>query len=238
VTSTRNVVQNCLGKSGNLSVLEDVFGVYGVNSNNPGRSLRTQLDLIEDRPHIRVAIVTVRPVGSAQGQYVNLQRDLDLVNNVWQDDAAAWVYCTGVDTVFTNILGGNGVLNQNGCPLGVQLFPTQEEDDLFDLGRDLGADVVGYYITGSTNQNLIGCSAYPAGRRGFWVSMGTNQNAFGHELTHVIGLNPHPGQDPFVPNNDQDNLMWPIPGAITNPPPDLRAANRNRILGDPGMESC
>lgn len=234
--SVKAIAANCLDRTPPLSLRRHIFGVYG--NNNRNRSLKAQLNLIQNRPHIRVAIVTVRPVGSTQGQYINLQRDLDLVNDVWQDDANAWVYCTGVATVLTNILGANGVLNQNSCPLGVQGNPTQEEDDLFDLGRNLGADVVGYYITGSTNPGLIGCSAYPNGRRGFWVAMGSNQNTFGHELTHVIGLNPHPGPDPQVADNDQDNLMWPTPGAITNPPPDLRQANRNRILGDPGMESC
>ncbi|MEZ4593229.1 MAG: hypothetical protein R3D55_19100 [Chloroflexota bacterium] len=234
--SVKSIAANCLDRTPTFSLRRHIFGVYG--NNNRNRSLKAQLNLIRNRPHIRVAIVTVRPVGSTQGQYANLQRDLDLVNDVWQDDAAAWVYCTGVATIYTNILGTNGVLNQNSCPLGVQGSPTQEEDDLFDLGRNLGADVVGYYITGSTNPGLIGCSAYPAGRRGFWVAMNSNQNTFGHELTHVIGLNPHPNQDPLVPDDDQDNLMWPAPGAITNPPPDLRQANRNRILGDPGMESC
>lgn len=234
--SIKAIATSCLGRTPPLSVKQHIFGVYG--NNNRNRSLKAQLNLIQNQPFVRLAIVTVRPIGSTQGQYVNLQRDLDLVNDVWQDDVGAWIYCTGVDTVFTNILGDNGVLNQNSCPLGVQASPTQEEDNLFDLGRDLGADVVGYYITGSTSPSLIGCSAYPSGRRGFWAAIGSNQNLFGHELTHVIGLNPHPGPDPLVADDDQDSLMWPSPGAITNPPPDLRQANRDRILADPGIESC
>lgn len=234
--SIKSIAMSCLGRNTPLSLRQHIFGVYG--NNNRNRSLKAQLNLIQNQPFIRVAIVTVLPVGSTQGQYANLQRDLDLVNDVWLDDVGAWVYCTGVDTVFTNILGSNGVLDQSSCPLGVQSSPTQEELDLFNLGRNLGADVVGYYITGSTNPGLIGCSAYPNSRRGFWVAIGSDQNTFGHELTHVIGLNPHPGSDPLVPDNDQDSLMWPSPGAITNPPPDLRQANRDRILADSGIESC
>jgi hypothetical protein len=132
--------------------------------------------------------------------------------------------------ILTDILGTNGVLNQNSCPLGVQQNPTAEEDDLFDLGRNLGADVVGYYIAGSTNSNLGGCSAYPAGRRGYWSGFNQSVNMAAHELTHVIGLNPH--------SNDQDNLMWRTPGAITNQPPDLGDDQCRRVRGDDSIESC
>jgi hypothetical protein len=67
---------------------------------------------------------------------------------------------------------------------------------------------------------------------------GTSQWMLAHELTHVIGRNPHPQNDPQVPDNDQDNLMWPTPGAITNPPPDLRQVQCDRSGGDTDMESC
>jgi hypothetical protein len=70
--------------------------------------------------------------------------------------------------------------------------------------------------------------------------VGFNQVAemFAHELTHVIGLNPHPAADPAVLDTDQDNLMWPTPRLITRLPADLRAAQRTRVLNDPGMETC
>jgi hypothetical protein len=90
----------------------------------------------------------------------------------------------------------------------------------------------------TSNPNLIGSSAYPAGRRGFWVAFNASANALGHELTHVVGLNPHVGPDPDVSDTDQDNLIWPTPGAITNPPPDLRTPQRQRVRGDSGLESC
>jgi hypothetical protein len=236
IMSVRAVADSCLGRRGALSVKRHVFGVYGTN--NQTRSLLKQLRLIRTQPFLRLAIVTIRPLGSTQGQYQNLQRDLDAVNEVWQRDCDAWIYCVGSIVAVTDLLGNNGVLNQNACPLGEQANPTAEEDELFDLGRNLGADVVGYYITGSTNPNLGGCSAYPEGRRGFWAGFNQSRNMFGHELTHVIGLNPHPAQDGQVPDNDQDNLMWPTPGAITNLPPDLRNVQRNRVRGDDSMETC
>jgi hypothetical protein len=235
-TSVRAVADACLQRRGTLSLKRHVFGVFG--SNNQTRSLLQQLRLIQTKPFLRLAIVTVRPVGSTQGEYQNLQRDLDVANEVWQRDCDAWIYCVGSVVEVTNLLGNNGVLNQNGCPLGEQQNPTAEENALFALGRDLGADVVGYYIAGSTNPNLGGCSAYPANRRGFWAGFNTSQNMFAHELTHVIGLNPHPAQDDEVADNDQDNLMWPTPAAITNLPPDLRSAQRTRVRNDDSVQSC
>jgi len=234
--SVRSIAADCLDRHGTLSVKRHVFGVYGTN--NQTRSLLNQLQLIQTKPFLRLAIVTIRPLGSTQGQYQNLQRDLDVANEVWQRDCDAWIYCVGSIVEVTNLLGNNGVLNQNACPLGEQANPTAEEDLLFDLGRNLGADVVGYYITGSTTPNRGGCSAYPVGRRGFWAGFNQSQNMFAHELTHVIGLNPHPANDPQVPDNDQDNLMWPTPGQISFPPPDLRTVQRNRVRGDDSVETC
>jgi hypothetical protein len=235
--SVKTIVNDCLGKAGPLSVQRDVLGVYG-DDNPQTRSLVQQLRLIQTAPFLRLAVVTIRPVGSTLGQSQNLQRDIDTANEVWQRDCGAWIYCVGSVVEVTNLLGTNGILNQNACPLGVQASPSTEEDQLFDLGRNLGADVVGYYITGSTNPTLGGCSAFPQGRRGFWAGFNQSANMFAHELTHVIGLNPHPANDPNVPDNDQDNLMWPTPGAITNLPPDLRPVQCARVQGDGSVETC
>jgi hypothetical protein len=236
--SVKTIANNCLGKSTPLSVKRDIFGVYS-GDNPQTRSLKAQLDLIQNKPFLRIAIVTARPTGSTAGQYGNLQRDLDAANEVWQSDCDAWIYCVGSITVTTNILGGNGVLDQPSCPLGVQSSPTDEEDDLFDLGRSLGADIVGYYISGSTNASLAGCSAYPSGRRGFWVRFGSSQWVLAHELTHVIGLNAHVSTG--NPANS-DNLLWPNvfvgPGGWTNPPPDLNSSQCDRLVDDSSIESC
>lgn len=234
--SVRAIAAQCLGRTGSLSLKRDVFGVYG--NNNQTRSLQHQLGLIRTRPFVRLAVVTVRPAGSTLGPDQNIQRDVDSANEVWQRDCDTWIYVVGSIVERTNLLGTNGVLDQPGCPLGVQNNPTAEEQALFALGRNLGADIVGYYITGSTNPNLGGCSAFPQGQRGFWVGFNQSTNMFGHELTHVIGRNPHPQNDDQVPDNDQDNLMWPTPGAITNLPPDLRTVQRGRVRGDDSVGQC
>jgi hypothetical protein len=224
-----------LGQTLPLSIRQDVFGVYGTN--NVTRSLQAQLDLIQNRPFIRLALVTVLAAGSTPTPYANLQRDLDNANEVWQRECNAWIYCVGSIVDTSGVLGNDSVLDQPGCPLGVQASPTTEENQLFNLGRNLGADVVGYFIGGSTDPGLIGCSAYPAGQRGFWVAFSANEWTLAHELTHVVGLNAHPQNDPDIPDNDQDNLMWPAPGAITNLPPDLVAVQVNRIVNDAGIET-
>src|SRR5687768_3347000 len=129
--SVRTIASACLGRDMPLSVKRHVLGVYG--DNDQRRSLRERLDLIEHRPFIRLVIVTIRPVGSALGAYVNLQRDLDTANEIWQRDCDAWIYCVDSLVVQTAILGSDGVLNQPGCPLGVQANPTAEETQLFQL---------------------------------------------------------------------------------------------------------
>jgi len=235
--SVRTIVNNCLDRSGRLSIKQDVLGVYGPD-NPQTRSLVEQLRLIQTQPFLRLAVVTTRPPGSTQGQYQNLQRDLDTANEVWQRDCGAWIYCVGSVVDNAGILGNMVVLNQNACPLGVQANPTADENALFALGRNLGADVVGYYIAGSTNPALGGCSAHPRGLRGFWTGFNQSPNMFAHELTHVIGLNPHPADDPNVPDNDQNNLMWPVPGVITNLPADLRPIQCSRVQGDNSIETC
>jgi len=223
--SVRPVVANCLGKSGSLSLLEDVFGVYGGNTQT--RSLKTQLDLIQNKPFVRVALVTI------QGATPNLQRDLDNANIVYQNECGCWMYCVGSVTENQPHLLW---LDQDDCTMNGHSV-SAEEDELFDLGRNMGADIVCYYING--DGTFIGCAAHPPGRRGFWVGSGASPWTFGHELTHVVGDNAHCDGDPSCAVNDTDNLMY---GGgtwnITNPPPDLTSSQRTRIINDPDMEKC
>lgn len=223
--STRTMATTCLGLSGDIALRQDILGVYA-NDNPQTRSLKARLTLIQNTPFVRVALVTIQGSSTA-----NLQRDLDNANQVYQDECDAWVYCTGSITVNEPSLL---VLNQDDC-LGSGHSVSDEEDELFDLGRNLGANVVGYYINGSNfGTNVSGCAAHPPGRRGFWV----NQNAavyspwtFAHELTHVVGDNSHV--------SDTDNLMMGSGTInITNPPPDLTNTQCNDIVSDTDMESC
>ena len=228
MTSLRTVADNCLNKTGRLSVLQDFLGVYN-NDNPTNRSFKDRLDLIQNTPFVRVVVVTVRPVGSTLGVDPNLQRDLDNANIVYQAECNAWVYCQNSIVVRTNILGNNGILDQADCK-GSNHEVSMEEDQLFDLGRNMGADLVGYYIAGDVG-GLAGCAAHPIGRRGFWCGATRSAWTFVHEVTHVIGDNAHV--------SDTDNLMMGSGTfGITNPPPDLTNNQCDRILNDSDMESC
>lgn len=200
--SVREVASDCLGRSGALSLKKHIFGVYG--SDNPqDRSLLKQLDLIMNRPFVRVALVTIRPVSSASGPCVTLQRDLDNANEVYQRECGSWVYCAGSRVERTSILGPGGILNQDDCRIGI-IFGighsvSDEEDALFNLGRDMGADIVCYYINGAAGTSRQGCAAHPEGRRGFWVIENAGQWIFAHELGHLHTGGGH--------SSDSANLM-------------------------------
>jgi hypothetical protein len=237
--SIRSILANCLNKiGGTLSVRENVLGIYA-DDNSQDRSVREQLDHIQNRPFVRVALVTIRPQGSMAGVWPNLQRDVDNANIVYKNECNAWVYPVGSQVINTNILGTNVLLDQNDCNANGHNV-SDEEDDLFELGRNMGAEVVAYFINGDV-AGFAGCAAHPQGRRGFWVGAGESPWTFAHELTHVVGGNPHPWNDPDIPDNDQDNLMWTPTGGqngITNLPPDLRAVQCNRIMDDDTIERC
>ncbi|MFQ5874079.1 MAG: hypothetical protein ACE5JL_09790 [Dehalococcoidia bacterium] len=218
----RDITSSCLGKAGSLSAKQDVFGVYGTNNQN--RSLKDQLDLIQNKPFVRVAVVTIGT--PSQGASANLQRDLDNANTVYQNECGAWVYCqASITRNRPDLL----ILDQDDCLGGASHSVSDEEDDLFNLGRGLGANIVAYYIN-SSNGGFAGCAAHPPGRRGFWVGSTASAWTFAHELTHVVGDNSH------VANSN--NLMFTPTANITNLPPDLTNSQCNDISSDPDMETC
>ena len=168
---------------------------------------------------VRVAVVTV------QGASANLQRDLDAGNQVYLTECGVWIdLVTNITVDRPDLL----ILDQTDCLTNGHVV-SEDEDELFDLGRDLGADIVGYYIQGDT-AGFRGCAAHPPGRRGFWVGDSATQWTFVHELTHLVGDNPH--------DTDTDNLMFRNTGMITNPPPDLSEDQCRRVSDDPAMGDC
>lgn len=230
MVSLRAIANDCLNKTGPLSVLQDFLGVYN-NDNPTNRSLLNRLNLIQNTPFVRVALVTIQGAVNA-----NRQRDLDNANIVYQNEVGVWVYCVGEAVVNDVTLL---VLNQDDCS-GSDHSVSDEEDDLFDLGRGLGAEIVAYYINGSNfGANVGGCAAHPPNRRGFWVNQSSPTYSpwtFAHELTHVVGDNSH--------ICDTDNLMLGNPcdvsgtNNITNLPPDLNDDQQDRIQDDPDMVNC
>ena len=220
--SVRDITSSCLRRQPR-SVLRDVFGVYGVNSEGTRvRSLRKQLTRIRDRPYVRVVCVTIQPPGSLGAQYVNQQRDLDRADDTFEQRCGVWIYCAEARVATTGILGSNGMLDQRDCNAGGPLDflgindheVSSEERQLFAFGRDVGGNIVCYFLPGgSTNPGLAGCAAHPDGRRGFWVRFGSNHWVFAHELGHIVGNLRH--------TDTKSNLMWDTPREITSTPPQL-----------------
>jgi hypothetical protein len=219
--SVRDLMSTCINKSPPYSIRQDTLGVYATD-NPQNRSLKDRLKLIDDKPFVRLATVVLQGTTSTGNQ----QRDMDNANIVYQNECDAWIYYQDNITVNRPDLLA---LDQDDCAGGGHSV-SDEEDDLFDLGRTLGADVVGYYINSSNAGSFVGCAAHPPGRRGFWVGNGASPWTFAHELTHVVGDNSHVG--------NSDNLMSTPTSSITNPPPDLTNGQENRILNDGDMGMC
>ena len=148
--------------------------------------------------------------------------DINDGNSVWGPECGVFVAVTAQSTVARPDLL---ILDQTDCA-SVGHVVSPEEDELFDLGRNTGADVTVYYIEGDV-AGFRGCAAHPPGRRGCWVGDAATDWTFIHELTHIVGDNGHVG--------DTDNLMINNTGTITNEPPDLDADQRRRIIGDPAL---
>lgn len=220
--SIRNVADTCLGKTGRLSVREDILGVYA-NDNPQNRSVLDRMNLIQSTPFVEVALVTI------QGATPQIQRDLDNGNAVYQNECDVWIYPTDAITVNNP---GLLVFDQDDCA-GSGHSVSDDEDELFDLGRNLGADIVCYYVN---NPSPFGCAAHPPGRRGFWVGPGASPWTWVHELTHVVGDNPHID---FGSSCDLTNLMT---GCGTNninvALPNLNNSQCGNINDDAAIEEC
>jgi hypothetical protein len=171
---------------------------------------------------VPVVVVTL------SGTNPDVQRDLDAANEIYGREAGVFFEIAArleVDAPDLN------TLSQEDCN-GVGHVVSDEEDRLFSLGRNLGADLVAYYIGASSfGASILGCAAHPVGRRGFWVVANSSFDfVFAHEATHVIGDNNHE-------LDDTTNLMFPAANRITDLPPDLNLAQVRRILDDPALLS-
>jgi hypothetical protein len=102
---------------------------------------------------------------------------------------------------------------------------TAEQNQLFGNRNNVGANDVVVYFVRSTVPPFNGCASHPAGRPGAVVVQGATQWTLGHEIGHVLGLR-------HV--NDNNRLMTGNGTAnITNPPPDLVAAECTTMHNSP-----
>jgi hypothetical protein len=166
-------------------------------------------------------------VVALDGTNPDIASDVAMANVIWNADCGVFV-----DVVQTLVVSAPNLLflTQEDCS-GVGHQVSDEEDELYSIGRGLGTDLVAYYIQGSAfGSSVLGCAAHPPDRRGFWVVSSGFTFVFAHEAVHVVGDNPHN----LV---DTDNLMWPFADEVTNLPPDLNEEQCQRILNDPALLS-
>ncbi len=216
--SFKHAAAHCFGKNGDISVKRDILGVVA-DDHPQDRSAKELLSAAYSFPYVRMTIVTIK------GAAPTIQKDLDTANEIFRREGEFFLYpVASIEEDRPHLLA----LHQNSCPLGVQQEPTEEELELFNLGRDKGADVVGYYI--QNGPGGVGCSAYPEGLKGFWVDDNASEWTFAHELGHVLGRNYHVG--------DKDNLMFVPTPFITNPPPNLNTSQVNNIKQDDAVYPC
>ncbi|MFN2589068.1 MAG: hypothetical protein ABR613_13260 [Actinomycetota bacterium] len=123
-------------------------------------------------------------------------------------------------------------LDVGGCEMGET---TDEQDDLFANRNNVGANQLVVYFVRSTKRPLNGCAAHPAGRPGAVVTRFASRFTLGHEIGHVLGL-PHCDTDD---NCLLDRLMTGCGTSnITNPPPDLVAAEVGVMQGSSLTVPC
>jgi hypothetical protein len=112
---------------------------------------------------------------------------------------------------------------------------TDEQEDLFGHRNNVGANELVVYFVRSTNPPLNGCAVHPAGRPGAVVTSVASQFTLAHEIGHVLGL-PHCDTDDACL---LDRLMTGCGTAfITNPPPDLIAAEVGTMQGSSLTSAC
>jgi hypothetical protein len=109
-----------------------------------------------------------------EGSDPDIDRDIQVANEIWSTECEVFV-----DVLATLLVDRPNllVLSQEDCS-GVNHVVSDEEDELYSLGRGLGADVVGYYISG-TVAGVLGCAAHPPDRRGFWAAGGSDFDLYG-----------------------------------------------------------
>jgi hypothetical protein len=102
---------------------------------------------------------------------------------------------------------------------------TPEQTELMANRNAASANDVVVYMVRSTNPAFNGCAAFPAGRPSAVVASIGSQWTIGHEVGHVLGLGHVVPTDRLMMGSGTNN--------ITNPPPDLIAAEVSTMDASP-----
>jgi hypothetical protein len=111
---------------------------------------------------------------------------------------------------------------------------TAEQSALYRYRNNAAAqDICAYWVDSMTSAtgSTIGCAAYPPGVPALSVVRSTGTiYVLAHEVAHVLGLF-------HVDISDRLNLMRPV-DAFDDPPPDLTAAQRDRMRWSQWLKAC
>jgi len=114
------------------------------------------------------------------------------------------------------------VVDVGQCLLGQT---TNEQNQLFNNRNFASADDIVVYFVLATDPPFNGCAAHPPGSPSAVVARPATQWTFAHETGHVLDL---------IHVNNNDRLMTGNGTAnITNPPPDLDAAEGTTMQASP-----
>jgi hypothetical protein len=160
-----------------------------------------------------------------------------MINSMDQIYQAAGIRIAHISNEFLNLPLLN-ILDAGTCVMGAAT--TAEQDQLFGNVNFVGPDdVVAYFVQAVTANGgaLNGCAQAPATRFGVTVAQIASQWTLAHEFGHMLGLrhvDDPPPPNPMAPAAQLDRLMTGRgTGSITNPPPDLIAAEIATMRGHP-----
>ena len=222
--SVRSLAQSCLGKSGALSVREDVHGVYPPGNTHFALSLRDQLTLVSTKPFVKIAMFHVFPKGSDDRISVNAHIDMRRANELYQTLCGLWVYVTSASPIYTDRFGPDVTIEVEEGEV------SEDEEDLFALGNDSNADIIGYYVGTARRAGRTQIS-----KRRFWVVRNFQDGTadfyrgyiMAHEMAHAIaGLK----DIEEGPPRSVTNLMCAGANCIWDDGPTLNDDQRSKIL--------
>jgi hypothetical protein len=152
---------------------------------------------------------------------------MKLANEFYQAKAGLWLYVTRASPIYTNRFGPDVTIEYEDGEL------SDDEQDLFALGNDPNADLIGYYIGKARGRGRGSHS-----KRAFWVSRsaGEPQQPRGYVLAHELA---HAAAD--LQHRDEPANLMCRGGEIFclwADGPTLSDAQRQKLLDDPVVRGC